>query len=254
MNLRKIIFLLLISVISCKIQSSHKNDNIEFDKTIILLSKSSENYTKWLYDENTIFIDAYNSENIDSILLIADGIVLTGGEDINPKEYNDTLNIPLCGTINYRRDTLERTIFNYALKAKIPFVGICRGMQMMNVACGGTLYGDIPTQIGNKVTHRNKGEVMHDIYLVDTSSLIFPIKTDTFNVNSWHHQGLNLIADNIRVLARSYDGLPEAVIMKKKIHPYMIAVQFHPERLGNQNIISKTIKNSFYRAIKQHND
>ena len=153
-----------------------------------------------------------------------------------------------------RRDTLERTIFNYALKSKIPFVGICRGMQMMNVACGGTLYGDIPTQIGNKVTHRNKGEVMHDIYLVDTSSLIFPIKTDTFNVNSWHHQGLNLIADNIRVLARSYDDLPEAVIMKKKIHPYMIAVQFHPERLGNQNIISKTIKNSFYRAIKQHND
>ena len=217
-------------------------------KTIIL-SKASSNYIKWIENKNVIILDAYTIKNTDSILALADGIILTGGEDINPLQYNDTTNLKVCGTINYQRDTLERKLFDFAFKNKLPLVGVCRGMQMMNVASGGSLYGDIPSEIGTTVIHRNNGEVMHEIALCDTSSLIFPNGTDTFMVNSWHHQGLKDISENLRIIARSYDGLPEAAVMNSLVHPFMIAVQFHPERLGKDNGIHQQMRSSFFRAI-----
>jgi len=70
-------------------------------------------------------------------------------------------------------------------------------------------------------------------------------------VNSWHHQALNIMPNYLRVVARSYDGLPEAVVMDTSIHPFMIAVQFHPERLGKDNRIHQTMKKSFFRAISK---
>ena len=115
-------------------------------KTIIL-SKASEKYVQWMEDDNTIILDAYTIRNTDSILKLTDGIILTGGEDINPLQYNDTSNIKVWGPINYKRDTLERKLFDFAFENKIPLIGVCRGMQMMNVVSGGTLYGDIPTEI-----------------------------------------------------------------------------------------------------------
>ena len=240
--MKKLLLLLVCSFTFIACQKEHK-------KTIIL-SKASSNYIKWIEDEDVIILDAYTIKNTDSILSLADGVILTGGEDINPLEYNDTNNIKVCGTINFSRDTLERKLFDFAFKNKLPLIGVCRGMQMMNVASGGTLYGDIPSEIGTTVIHRNNGEVMHEIALCDTSSLIFPNGTDTFMVNSWHHQGLKDISENLLVIARAFDGLPEAVVMNNSVHPFMIAVQFHPERLGKDNIIHQTIKNSFYKKLK----
>ena len=217
----------------------------------IILSKASSNYINWITNDNVIILDAYTIKNTDSILKLADGIILTGGEDINPLEYNNTSNLKVCGDINYQRDTLERKLFDFALVNKIPLIGVCRGMQMMNVASGGTLYGDIPTEIGTEVIHRNNGEVYHEIVLCDTSTLIFPIETDTIMVNSWHHQGLKIMPNHLRVIARSFDGLAEAVVMDTSIHPFMIAVQFHPERLGKDNIIHQTIRHNFFKEMKK---
>ena len=219
-------------------------------KTIIL-SKASSNYVKWMEDDNTIILDAYTIKNTDSILALADGIILTGGEDINPLQYNDTINFAVCGDINYERDTLERKLFDFAFINKVPLIGVCRGMQMMNVASGGSLYGDIPTEIGTTVIHRNNGEVNHEIVLTDTCSLIFPNGTDTIMVNSWHHQGLKIMPNHLRVIARAFDGLPEAVVMDKSVHPFMIAVQFHPERLRKENVIHQTMKSSVYNEIRK---
>ena len=220
---------------------------------IIILSKASSNYIKWIEDDNVIILDAYTTKNTDSILALADGIILTGGEDINPLEYNDTSNIKVCGKINFSRDTLERKLFEFAFDNNLPLIGVCRGMQMMNVASGGSLYGDIPSEIGTTVIHRNNGEVMHEIALSCNNpyytNLIFPLLKDTFLVNSWHHQGLKDISPNLNVIARSYDGLPEAVVMNDSVHPFMIAVQFHPERLGKDNAIHKQMRSSFFRAI-----
>ena len=217
----------------------------------IILSKASKNYIDWIYGEDIIILDAYTIKNTDSILKLADGIILTGGEDINPLEYNNTTNLKVCGDINYKRDTLERKLFDFAFENKIPLIGVCRGMQMMNVSSGGTLYGDIPTEIGTEVIHRNNGEVYHEIALCDTSTLIFPIETDTIMVNSWHHQGLKIMPNHLRVIARSFDGLAEAIVMDKSIHPFMIAVQFHPERLGKDNVIHQTIRDNFFKEMKK---
>ncbi|MEJ6748847.1 MAG: gamma-glutamyl-gamma-aminobutyrate hydrolase family protein, partial [Flavobacteriales bacterium] len=184
-------------------------------------------------------------------LKLADVIILTGGEYINHLQYNYTVNLAVCEDMNYQRDTLESKLFDFAMVHKIPLIGVCRGMQMMNVSSGGTLYGDIPTEIGTTVIHRNNGEVNHKIVLVDTCSLIFPLGTDTIMVNSWHHQGLKIMTNNLRVVARAFDGLPEAVVMGKSEHPFMIAVQFHPERLEEDNIIHTTMKESFYKEIRK---
>ena len=228
--LKKILFILIIVILcSCQKQESK----------IIILSKASENYVKWMEGDNIIILDAYTIRNTDSILELADGIILTGGEDINPLQYNNTVNLAVCEDMNYQRDTLERKLFDFAMEHKIPLIGVCRGMQMMNVASGGTLYGNIPTEIGTTVVHRNNGEVNHKIVLVDTCSLIFPIDTDTIMVNSWHHQGLKIMPNHLRVIARAFDGLPETVVMDKIQHPFMIAVQFHPERLGKDNSIKQ---------------
>ena len=242
--MNRCIFLFLVSIfLSCNNQ----------DKKVVILSKSSKNYVNWIASDSLIIIDAYNSKSLDSLLSVASGIILTGGEDINPLEYNDSANIKLCGPINYFRDTLERKLFDFALLNKLPLIGVCRGMQMMNVACGGTLYGDLPTEIGQQIVHRNYGEVMHDISICEDNNyytnFIFPLNQDTFLVNSWHHQGLKQIAENIHVIAKSYDGLPEAVVMDTSVHPFMIAVQFHPERLGKNNLIHTQMRNNFFKAL-----
>ncbi|MDC3257766.1 gamma-glutamyl-gamma-aminobutyrate hydrolase family protein [Flavobacteriales bacterium] len=228
-------------------------------KKTIILSKASDNYINWIESRDIIIIDAYNISNIDSILNLADGIILTGGEDIYPLMYNDTNNIKLCGEFDFRRDTLEKKLFDYAFNNKLPLIGVCRGMQMMNVASGGTLFGDLPTEIGDSIMHRNNGEVMHNIMVtnnnIDNISMIFPVngkvlpKKQFFKVNSWHHQGLKEIAENIIVIAESYDGLPEAVVINKKVHPFMIGVQFHPERLGKYNPIHVNMKDKFIQQI-----
>ena len=240
---------LLFCVASCE-----KNN-----KKTIILSKASDNYINWIESRDIIIIDAYNISNIDSILNLADGIILTGGEDIYPLMYNDTNNIKLCGEFDFRRDTLEKKLFDYAFNNKLPLIGVCRGMQMMNVASGGTLFGDLPTEIGDSIMHRNNGEVMHNIMVtnnnIDNISMIFPVngkvlpKKQFFKVNSWHHQGLKEIAENIIVIAESYDGLPEAVVINKKVHPFMIGVQFHPERLGKYNPIHVNMRDKFYQQI-----
>lgn len=242
---------ILIFLICCVTLYSCQDD----ETRTVILSKASLNYVKWIEDENIIVLDAYTIKNTDSILGLADGIILTGGEDINPLEYNEIANIELCGPIDYSRDTLERKLFDFAFSNKIPLIGVCRGMQMMNVVSGGTLYVDIPSELGTKVIHRNYGEVMHEIVLtcknIDYTNLIFPLVQDTFLVNSWHHQGLKDVAHNIKVIAKSYDGLPEAAIMNTEIHPFMIAVQFHPERLAKENEIHKRMRSSFFAAMSK---
>lgn len=237
--------LLSLTILSCITLIGCQKTNL---KTIIL-SKAGDNYIKWIADENIIVLDAYTIDNTDSILALADGIILTGGEDINPLLYNDSSNLAVCEPINHRRDSLEQKLFDFAFRHQIPLMGVCRGMQMMNVATGGSLYGDLPSEIGTEVVHRNNGEVMHDIVVTDTCSLIFPLGKDTFIVNSWHHQGLKDISAYLQVVAKSHDGLAEAVVMDKAFHPFMIAVQFHPERLGKEDLIHLQMRESFHQAV-----
>ena len=179
--MKKYLSLIIIVIfLSCSTQQ---------EKKTIILSKASTNYINWLTVPDFNLVNAYAIDNLDSLMLVADGIVLTGGEDINPLMYGDSSNLLLCEAMDFRRDTIEKKLFDYALSEQIPFVGICRGMQMMNVAHGGTLYGDIPTQLGDSVVHRNRGEVMHEIIITDNNfeniKMIFPKDIDTSNTKTY---------------------------------------------------------------------
>ena len=221
-------------------------------KTIVLSVYQSQNtYKNWISKENKKkihVVEAISCSNLDSLLLVADGIILTGGEDINPNLYGHPEYIDICGKINHKRDTIERKLFDFALKKKIPLLGICRGMQMTNVALGGTLIPDIPTYIGKEVSHRGSGKTEHLVNIKNKENRLFPAAKDSFTVNSNHHQCIDKLAKGLTIIAKSKDGVIEAVSYDKFLHTYLVAVQFHPERMKG-SAISKLIKQQFIKAL-----
>jgi len=240
------LFVFLFVITSCStINNSHK-------KTIVLSVYQSQNtYKNWILNKNKKkihVVEAISCSNIDSLLLVADGIILTGGEDINPSLYGHPEYIDVCGKINHKRDTIEKKLFDFALKNKIPLLGICRGMQMTNVALGGTLIPDIPTYIGKEVSHRGSGKTEHLVKINNEEKRLFPETKDSFVVNSNHHQCIDKLAKGLTIIAKSKDGVIEAVSYDKSLHAYLVAVQFHPERMKG-SAISKLIKQQFIKAL-----
>ena len=184
----KIYFFLLLCAITCSCSTIHNSQK----KTIVLSVYQSQNtYKNWISKKNKKkihVVEAISCSNIDSLLLVADGIILTGGEDINPDFYGHPEYLDVCGKINHKRDTIEKKLFDFALQNKIPLLGICRGMQMTNVALGGTLIPDIPTYIGKEVSHRGSGKTEHLVNIKNKENRLFPETKASFIVNSNHHQ------------------------------------------------------------------
>lgn len=152
-----------------------------------------------------------------------DGLILCGGNDINPSYYNEEIN----GSVNIddTRDKAEFVLLNKFLKTGKPILGICRGFQLMNVAFGGTLIQHL-----EKVQAHRKDtppELVH-FANAEKGSVFETLYGERFSVNSYHHQGLNKIGNGLRVTMRSDDGLPEA--FEHESAPYL-GVQWHPERM-----------------------
>lgn len=231
--------------------------NVLFSKTI-----GSENYSKYcLYIKQNYpkinCINAYGSEleEIASILPKIDGLVLTGGPDVNPKYYGKDHDSLLCEIDDYR-DTLEFLLIDYAFQKQIPIFAICRGAQILNVYLGGTLYADLPTYLPSEIVHRCNNSTencLHPIYL-DTNSYFYSwIGKDTIIVNSYHHQGVEKLGRGLKPVAFSPDGLVEAYEWdNSQNRPFIIAVQWHPERLGNENQVSKILAEKFINKIIEH--
>jgi len=226
----------------------------KIDKKTVVLSayNSKRSYKKWISKKNRKrinIVEGISSKNLDSLMRVADGIILTGGEDINPDFYGHPEYLAVCGKINHQRDTVEKKLFDYALKNNVPLLGICRGLQMTNVALGGTLTPDIPSYIGRKVSHRGSGTTEHVINIQNKEFRLFPENKNTFLVNSNHHQCIDKLAEGLTIIAKSTDGVLEAVSYDRSLHPYIIAVQFHPERMQRSSI-SKVIKRHFIKAVE----
>ena len=172
------------------------------------------------------------------ILSKLDGVVFSGGEDFDPAYYGETVMEDAHVSINACRDTVDMIYAKTAVKMKMPILGICRGSQLLNVAMGGSLYQDIPTQVPDNVGHsqREPGNVgTHKITIKKGSTLRKVMKTDTLWVNSYHHQGVKDLAKGVKVTATTDDGLVEGFEGKK-----IYAVQFHPEKaiaLGDMTLL-----------------
>jgi putative glutamine amidotransferase len=184
-----------------------------------------------------------------------DGVMMTGGDDIDPKLYATDLPEALASTVGPLepdRDIWEQEVIAEVLAQHKPFFGICRGHQMLNVALGGTLVVDIATQVPNALGHRRmdrKAEPVHDIQVVPDSLLARLIGRQSVGVNSTHHQAVGRLAPPLRAVAQSPDGVIEAVELKEAGQgPFLLAVQFHPERLIDRNAVFGQLFNGFIEA------
>jgi putative glutamine amidotransferase len=168
----------------------------------------------------------------------ADGVMLTGGDDVQPKIYSTRISDKLARTVTAvepERDVLELQIIDEVFRQQKPLLAICRGHQILNIALGGTLIVDIPTQIPKAINHRRmdlKAEKVHEVALTPDSLLAKVTGEQVLGVNSTHHQSVGRVAKPLRVTAKSPDGIIEAMELKTPgLLPYLLAVQFHPERL-----------------------
>jgi putative glutamine amidotransferase len=175
----------------------------------------------------------YVREGLDEIVGLVDGLILSGGADIHPARYGDRDIHPATYEINDERDDFEIGLVELALEADKPLLGICRGVQVLNVALGGTLYQDIPEQLGRAVLHRQQeaqipaSDAGHIVTVASGSALETAIGEDALPVNSFHHQGVRDLAPSLEATAFSADGLIEAV--QHRDNPAVLGVQWHPE-------------------------
>jgi putative glutamine amidotransferase len=187
-----------------------------------------------------------------------DGVLLTGGEDVDPKLYATNLPEELAkkiGVLEPQRDQWEAGIIEDVFQKQKPLLAICRGHQMLNVALGGTLVVDIGLQIPSALDHRQmnrKCDQVHDIEVAPDSLLAKAVGTGKIGVNSTHHQAIGKVAEPLRVVAQSSDGVIEAVELKARgVTPFLMSVQFHPERLIDTDPIFLQLFTSFVTACQK---
>jgi len=186
-----------------------------------------------------------------------DGVLFTGGYDINPRLYTARLSPRLKQTVKMEspeRDLWELILIDEVFRQRKPLFGICRGHQLLNVALGGTLVVDIAAQLPGAMKHSRpdkKGEIVHEARLTGDSLLAKITGRRSLGVNSTHHQAVGRVADPLRVTARSEDGIVEALELKRetaRLLPYFLTVQFHPERLAGRHPEHQELFNAFARA------
>jgi putative glutamine amidotransferase len=195
-----------------------------------------------------IILPFLNKEMAIEMLSICDGIILSGGEDVDPQFYGQDPHLHL-GTTIAERDRTEIAIVHYALENDIPLLAICRGVQILNVALGGTLIQDIPSQVNKPIQHTQTIDRSHDshwVTIAKDSQLAQIMGEERVRVNSLHHQAIDKVAQDLRVVAVSTDGITEGV---EYIHPttFTLGVQWHPESMASQN---KQMNNLFGKLIQ----
>ena len=167
--------------------------------------------------------------NVSAILDVVDGLVLTGGEDIDPSCYGATPH-PKLGPVVPERDATEIALTRAARERGTPLLAICRGIQIANVALGGTLVQDLPSERPSEVTHGASDERTHEVRLQAGSRLATVFGDPCIRVNSTHHQAIGDLANAFRATGLAPDGVVEGVESADDAW-WMLGVQWHPEEL-----------------------
>jgi len=174
------------------------------------------------------------TDHADDVVKWCQGLLLTGGVDVDPDRYGEARH-PSVTDIDSARDAYEIDLITKAIAADIPILAICRGMQVMNVACGGTLVQDIPSQVFGALEHTIKtplNGVAHEAWVV-RGSVVWTLMQEklkdgeSLDVNSRHHQSVKRLASGFDLSANSPDGVIEG--MERRSAKFCVAVQWHPE-------------------------
>ena len=169
-------------------------------------------------------------EDLTELLARLDGILMTGGCDVDPSFYGEEKSV-LCGRTSPERDVQEIAAVRYAVENDVPILGICRGIQIMNVALGGTLWQDLQSE-GGFENHRcsvPRNEIRHYVILKEGSVLSEIYGKTRLGVNSFHHQSVRGVCEGAGAVAQSEDGVIEAIELSDR--KFALAVQWHPEML-----------------------
>ena len=176
-----------------------------------------------------------------------DGILFSGGGDISLDYFRGDPH-PRIDNVDLQRDSVELKMVQAAASDDKPFLGICRGCQVVNVALGGTLYTHIPDQLPNALDHDYPGNrrtvLVHEVKIEEGTRIAEIYGEPIIKVNSLHHQGLKDIAPPLRIAGHSPDGLVEAIELPD--HPFGVAVQWHPEWLTDQ----ESTRNLFRKFVQ----
>jgi len=190
---------------------------------------------------------------LESFCSRVDGILLTGGGDVETARY-DGEDHPAVGRPDPARDETEITLAQICAQQKIPLLGICRGAQVLNIALGGTLYAHIPVQFSSSLQHDchalddARTHLAHTVQIQPGSRLHQVVGETGLPVNSLHHQGLQRLGSDLQSTAWAPDGLVEAVELAD--HPFFIGVQWHPECLPDQPA-TQALFAAFVKAAQQ---
>lgn len=161
-----------------------------------------------------------------------DGLILTGGLDIDPVMYDQEPH-PKTRAVTLQRDEFEMSLVSSALEMDKPVLGICRGMQMMNLAMGGNMLQDIPDQVKTTIRHndpeRPRNAIAHTVKISEDSHLYRITQTTELHVNSFHHQAVFELGKNVIKTAEAEDGVIEAIEIQDR--QFAVGVQWHPESL-----------------------
>ncbi|OGU57577.1 MAG: hypothetical protein A2X64_08990 [Ignavibacteria bacterium GWF2_33_9] len=249
----KILLLLFISIsiISC---TKYEKEKIAISKGIG--SEGYLQYGKWMKELNPevelINLYGFGVDSALKLLNTCDGLILSGGPDVHPLNYGQPDYYSLC-EIDSVRDTLEFKLIENALSKKMPILAVCRGFQIFNVYMGGTLFADLPTQRPGEVSHRceNKDACFHDVKLYKSQNFDFWGDIKNTRVNTNHHQGIDYLSEDLYPTSYAKDGLIESFEwIVPENQSYLIAVQWHPERLSDENPeLSDSLGNNFLRAV-----
>ena len=241
-NFFSLILVIGVLVSGCKVDV-HREKSV-----LISMYYPNNSYQNWLlhFDSTLTFYQAYgmSSDSLEMILAEVDGMLLTGGKDIHPSLHGKDSAVVQCGPIDAYRDSLELALVEHSFHKKIPLLGGCRGMQLLNVAKGGSLIIDIPSAIGSTLHQQEKGDAYHMVYCHPWLSNI--LDSDSAEVNSNHHQAIDVLANGFKVLAYAQDSVIESFHWEdKNTHPFILGVQWHPERMEREDPMAANVARFF---------
>ena len=184
-----------------------------------------------------------------------DGLLLCGGSDLDPSYYGEEP-LPELDVTVPERDAFEMALLEHALDRGIPVFGICRGLQVLNVALGGTLYQDLPSQIGGgSIAHRQqmpKWQWTHEVEVDESSNVARVMESTELRVNSYHHQGIKDLADGLVVAARASDGVVEAIEYSNLSEHWLVGVQWHAEAMRDVGSEHRNLFEAHVAAAERH--
>ena len=189
-----------------------------------------------------------DGEVLDQLSGRLDGLLLSGGHDVDPALYGQEL-LPCCGPLSPAKDRAELALLERFLRLDKPVLALCRGMQLLNVYLGGTLYQDLDTQFPTRVTHRQQPPYDLPVHAVSVrpGGLLYRIVgREQLAVNSYHHQAVRDTASPLSVQARAPDGIVEAVALPGA--RFVLGVQWHPEAMPREDESAAAIFSAFLSA------